>query len=666
MFKRIIRLLRRLHKRGCKDLTWRLVLLSKSNIRQLFLNEYGLLDDIIKNGNFYIDDLAEIKNLISEVGKERVIKEANKILNHCITLFHSKEIKFGPKIAWTADPITRKQWPKKNWTRINIRNAELGDVRVIWELNRHKHFVTLGKAYQYTQNKKYYDEFVAQLTDWLQENPYENGINWTSPLEAAMRAISWLWAYCLFKSAPTFKEVEKLILKTIYEHGEYIYRYRSEYLCPNNHLIGEASALYLISASLPFLDNGLKWRNKAKKILEREIEREVYSDGCDKEQTFSYHRFVIDLLLQVLIISKKIGDNFSDKFVKKLEKMIEFMMYVLKFDCKLPMIGDSDTSRGMPVFDNDDFWVEKDIFCIGSILFKRGDFKYFAHDFSEGTAWLLGKEGYRQFCTIRKKKPSFLSKKFEESGYYIMRNSWDDGMYLIFDAGLQGIWKISAHGHADHLSFELSAFNKDIIIDPGTYTYFFADRYRDHFRSTAAHNTVVIDNKPQSEPISNFDWGKINRSKIVRWNSNNEYDLFEAYHKCYSPIIHKRKAIFLKNKESVIIKDFIYGEKKHKIDINFHLSPGLRLIEKFNSTIIAQSGDLFLLIYQCDEKMRLNILNDFVSYNYGQLMSSITVNYTKTEELPVEFMTIILLYKNKYPKLSDDAVEKFVKEIDNL
>lgn len=64
--------------------------------------------------------------------------------------------------------------------------------------------------------------------------------------------------------------------------------------------------------------------------------------------------------------------------------------------------------------------------------------------------------------------------------------------------------------------------------------------------------------------------------------------------------------------------------------------------------------------------MRLNILNDFVSYNYGQLMNSITINYTKTEELPVEFMTIILLYKNKYPKLSDDAVEKFVKEIDSL
>ena len=666
MFKRLIHLLLRLHKRECKDLSWRLVLLTKSNIRKIFLKKCRLSDDIKKDSNFYIEDPAEIKNLISDVKKKEVIEEANKILDHRITIFNSREMKFGPKIEWSMDPISKKEWPQKYWNRINIRNKEFGDVRVIWELNRHKHFVVLGKAYQYTQDKRYYDEFVVQLTNWLQENPYEIGVNWTSSLEAAMRAISWLWTYFLFKNVPNFEEIEKVILKSLYEHAIYVYRYRSEHLHSNNHLIGEATALYLISAMLPFLDKDLKWRNKAKIILEREIERQVYSDGCDKEQTFSYHRFVADLLLQVFIISRIIGDKFSDKFVKKLEKMIEFMMYVIKYDCKIPMIGDSDNSRGIPISDSDDFWREKDIFCIGSILFKRGDFKYFCRDFSEVAAWLLGKEGYLRFCSIHKTSPLFLSKKFEESGYYIMRNSSSNSIFLIFDAGPQGIGNISAHGHADHLSFELSAFNKDIIIDPGTYTYFFADKYRDYFRSTLAHNTVVIDNKSQSEAISNFDWRKIIRSKIIKWHSSDDYDVVEAYHKGYDPIIHKRKLIFLKNKGCVIIKDSIYGGKKHKIDIYFHLSPELQFIEKSNSQIIAQSGDVFLLIYQWDEKMNLNILNDFVSYNYGQLINSVTINYSKIEKLPVEFMTIILLQKNKYPKLSTEAIEKFTKNIDDL
>lgn len=666
MFTRLIHLFHRLVKKGIKDLAWRLVLLTKANIRKFLPKKYILPDDIIKNSNFYIEDTKEIKNLVSDVKKRKAIRKADKILAHRIKLFNSKEIKFGPKIEWTNDPISKKQWPQKYWKRINIRNAEFGDVRVVWELNRHKHFVTLGKAYQYTKNRKYYDEFVAQLKGWLQENPYEIGINWASTLEVSMRTISWLWTYFLFKNAHGFNEIEMIILRSIYEHATYVYMYRSEHLHSNNHLIGEATALYLISAMLPFLDKDLKWRNKAKIILEREIERQVYSDGCDKEQTFSYHRFVIDLLLQVLIISRKIGDKFSDKFIKKLEKMIEFMMYVMKFDCKLPMIGDSDTSRGIPIYDSNDFWVETDVFCIGSILFKRGDFKYYSRDFSEVAAWLLGKEGYQQFCSIHKTPPSFLSKKFEESGYYIMRNSLSNGVFLIFDAGPQGIGKISGHGHADHLSFELSAFNKDIIIDPGTYTYFFADEYRDYFRSTLAHNTVVIDNKSQSEAISNFDWRKIIRSKIIRWHSSDDYDVVEAYHKGYDPIIHKRKLIFLKDKRCVIIKDFICGGKKHKIDIYFHLSPELQIIEKCNSQIIAQSGDVFLLIYQWDEKMNLNILNDFVSYNYGQLINSVTINYSKIEKLPVEFMTIILLQKNKYPKLSAEAIEKFSKNINDL
>jgi len=658
MFIRLIHLFHRLVKRGFKDLTWRFVLLAKSNFRKFFPKKCKLSDDTIKDSYFYIENPVEIKNLISGDKKRKVIKKADKILDHCITIFNSREIKFGQKIEWLMDPISKKEWPKKYWNRINIRNAEFGDVRVVWELNRHKHFVTLGKAYQYTQDKGYYDEFVTQLTNWLQENPYENGINWTSSLEVGMRAISWLWAYFLFKNAPNFEGIKKVILKSLYEHATYVYRYRSEHLHSNNHLIGEATALYLISTMLPFLDKDLKWRNKAKIILEREIERQVYSDGCDKEQTFSYHRFVIDLLLQVFIISRKIGDKFSDKFVKTLEKMIEFMMYVIKYDYKLPMIGDSDNSRGIPILDSDDFWREKDIFCIGSIIFKRGDFKYFIRDFSEVAAWLLGKDGYLRFCSIHKTPPSFLSKKFEESGYYIMRNSSSNGAFLIFDAGPQGIGKISGHGHADHLSFELSAFKKDIIIDPGTYTYFFADKYRDYFRSTLAHNTVVIDNKSQSEAISNFDWRKIIRSKIIKWHSSDDCDVVEAYHKGYDPIIHKRKLIFLKNEGCVIIKDFIYGEKMHKIDIYFHLSPEMQIIEKSNSTIIAQAGNVFLLIYQWDSKMKINILNNFVSYNYGQLTNSVTINYTKTAKLPAEFRTIILLDKNKTPELSTKVIEK--------
>ncbi len=44
-----------------------------------------------------------------------------------------------------------------------------------------------------------------------------------------------------------------------------------------------------------------------------------------------------------------------------------------------------------------------------------------------------------------------------------------DGQYLVFDCGALGEGN---HGHLDCLSFELAAFGRSLIVDPGRYTYF--------------------------------------------------------------------------------------------------------------------------------------------------------------------------------------------------
>ena len=75
-----------------------------------------------------------------------------------------------------------------------------------------------------------------------------------------------------------------------------------------------------------------------------------------------------------------------------------------------------------------------------------------------------------------------------------MRSDWSrDARYLLFRASPFG----GFHGHEDKLSIEVSAYGTPLLVDAGTYTYNERDPYRDHFVSSHAHNTVVIDGMSQ-------------------------------------------------------------------------------------------------------------------------------------------------------------------------
>ena len=75
----------------------------------------------------------------------------------------------------------------------------MGDSKVIWELSRHQHLVTLAKAYRLTGDSRFAVDLLAQWRNWQADNPYPKGINWASSLEVAFRSLSWLWVYFLLE-----------------------------------------------------------------------------------------------------------------------------------------------------------------------------------------------------------------------------------------------------------------------------------------------------------------------------------------------------------------------------------------------------------------------------------------------------------------------------------
>jgi hypothetical protein len=144
------------------------------------------------------------------------------------------------------------------------------------------------------------------------------------------------------------------------------------------------------------------------------------------------------------------------------------------------------------------------------------------------------------------------------------------------DCGELGYKSIAAHGHTDALSFTLRAFGVDIFVDPGTYDYFSYPEWRNYFRSTRAHNTVVVDKIDQSVMLGPFMWGDRAKTRCIDWNPNPEGGRVVGEHDGYmrlkDPIKHRRTLDLDAGSRILTIRDEIIAKGSHEIGIYLHLS----------------------------------------------------------------------------------------------
>ena len=87
---------------------------------------------------------------------------------------------------------------------------------------------------------------------------------------------------------------------------------------------------------------------------------------------------------------------------------------------------------------------------------------------------------------------------YPNTGVYLFKS---DRLYLAVCAGPNGQKGNGGHAHNDKLSFELNIDGKDIVVDAGTYLYTPILERRNQFRSTKAHNTLIVEDEEQNEWI---------------------------------------------------------------------------------------------------------------------------------------------------------------------
>lgn len=568
-----------------------------------------------------------------------LLEQGDKICRNEIGIFGSECAKFGDEINWHCDPETGKDWPIIHWSKIDIRSSNrLGDVKFIWEINRHQFLFTLGRAYWFTGDEKYAKKATDLMRSWIAENPPEMGINWYSNLEIAIRLISWIWAYNFFLDSPSFDDQLHLdFLKIVLHSVRHImkdFKY-SLLSMRNNHVIGDATAISFAGIMFPEFKESREWRNYIN-VLYGELEKQVNEDGTDFEQAISYHKFVLYFYILLFRIIQINGYDFPDHHVKKVEKMMEFMMYVMKPDGNMPQVGDCDDAKVLPL-GNEEFNCLKSTLSTGAALFHRGDFKRVAGNLREETLWLCGIDGILEFDSLEENKPYSLSRDFPEGGYYIMRSGFDlDAKYLLFKCGPH-----ADHGHADALHIEMSKGDKSCLRDCGTYTYNGLIEWRNYFRSTNAHNTVVIDGESQKIPHRVFRWLDVGKASANIWVSSDNFDYVEGEHTGYAryedPVIHKRAVFFVKP-EYWLILDRLIAKREHSVELIFH-------------TILGDTGSAlssnafhtkdFAIIPVGADDLKINVNQGWFSPCYGIKKPSTTVTYSYQGKLPKFIATVL-------------------------
>lgn len=511
--------------------------------------------------------------------KYQVVEKADRILEGKFDLLGYENLNFGTEIDWHYEPVSNKKSPLKHWKLFDeLDSEETGDKKIIWELNRHQHFFTLGVAYWLTGDERYASTFVRHIGSWMKQNPPGIGVNWLSSLEIALRSISWIWALQFFKESTSFSTgLFQEIYKHLFMNGRHIEKYLSTYYSPNTHLTGEALALYFLGTQLNGLQRAEHWQKLGSEILFAELDRQILSDGVYFEQSTWYQRYTAEFYTQFCLLRSLNNDNkdaiANNKLSSKLQQIIDFLMHVTRPDGTTPFIGDDDGGYVLPISNRqpNDF---RSVLTSGSILFNRGDYKFVSHEFSEETLWLFGVESYDKFEKIRDHKPKENSKAFSAGGYFVMRDGWTEtDNFMLLDCGTHGAMSCG-HSHADALAIDVAAGGKSLLVDPGTYTYHESNEWRDFFRSTMAHNALSIDNKSSSEPGGKFSWNSTAEATPKIWLSEERFDFFEGSQNGYQTLengatTQNRSVLFLKN-DYWIIRDHVESFGNHSYQMNFH------------------------------------------------------------------------------------------------
>jgi hypothetical protein len=412
----------------------------------------------------------------------QLASDAETLLRGDWLLFGWRQIAVGAPPCWHRDPASGVVISHDTAAR-NLdyrRLPDLADARSIWEINRWAEMTRLAMHGWLNQDANAIRAAQIWLEDWCDRNPPGFGINWTSPLEAALRLINFTWLdalVCAWAADQTARGISlryhqtTLRRRIVPMHAAWIWRHRSTGSSANNHLLGELTALVLAVSRWPTLAKISCTAEAAWEMLGQEVLRQFSPDGGSHEQALHYHAFAFDLAWQAARAVGCRAGAVHDRLALAARFLLAMSQGSEPWD-----FGDSDDAVVVP------------------LTLRR------EHAAEETRTWLVGDD-----CPLRwwlGMPPMIVTKahttgltvhewqQFAESGQAVLRSH---GWVARLDASVLGFGVLAAHGHCDAMHVSIWDGPHALLIDPGTGGYHGHSELRAELAAWSAHNGPLPD-----------------------------------------------------------------------------------------------------------------------------------------------------------------------------
>ncbi len=501
-----------------------------------------------------------------------------------------------------------------------------------WAIMLHKFYysVGLGMAYEQTGDECYVNKWMELTRQWIDSVP----LDLLSADVTGRRVQNWIFAHYYFVTVCPSKSITpdfyQLFLNSLHQQVSYL----CENLTPaRNHRTLELYTIFLAAVVFPELKNADSWLTFSTDELVKNIKNDILPDGVHCELSTDYHHIVLRNFLAVKRLALLNDIALPNEMDLSIKKALDFCAYIHKPDGFIPSLSDGDVASFL------------DLLTQGYEFYREETWRYVA---------TFGKLGI---------PPGQRCKAFEQGGYYVIRSGWgesgetySDQRYLVFDCGPIGAGN---HGHLDLLSFEMAAYGKSLIVDPGRYTYDESGEtnWRVLFRGTSYHNTVTVDGLNQTRY-------EFHKQKFKITGQHPEFELksfvsqpgFDFLHGVAVsqeyPVKHERKIIFV-NGEYWVILDELTAQENHQYDVNFHLSDiaegNVNLNKSENCTIV--SSPHLLIAQPLYNATQILVKPGFISQTYGIKHAAPIVKFSR-EDSTCSFCTVLYPFKDNAPKLS--------------
>jgi hypothetical protein len=490
----------------------------------------------------------------------------------------------GTRPKWNLDFISGTEWSYVQRECRECIRHDGSDVKMPYELSRLQFLPVLAKAHVLTGDNSYRQTAKDLLSHWIQSNPVPLGVNWTIAMEAALRAMSiCLLLNLLSPLRPEEQPWLATVTRSLAQHLLYIEaNIEFSHLLTSNHYLSDVVGLYCLSV---FLDGeGMAARRREyRQRIEAEMAKQVYEDGGDYEASTGYQVLVTQLFTTALLLMRSERPvPVAQPFVERLRMMFQFLNAVASTSGQLPQVGDCDDGRTellvddlqqmihCPVTERNSLRVSR-LLGLGQRLFGVGTGP------SDDASWYGFTEGTRIPFSDRRPDPSSACpiKVLPNSGIGVLKHGSAELLFFAIPNGISGK---GSHTHNDKLSFVLRVGGQEVLCDSGTGCYTRDVATRNSFRSTAAHNTLLIDGTEQNRidtgPLGLFILGNEAAVSPIQEGREAQRYFLRASHSGYRSlgVTHTRTVRAVHGERAFVIEDELEGDGVHDFELNLQLA----------------------------------------------------------------------------------------------